>query len=138
MKTPIFLQPSARNFHIWRSAGMAFVVLAVLIASTLVYAPSAKAAALDGVNAPTATYGCTGVYHRVRSGETLYSIAARYGSTAYRIASCNGLRSYTVYVGQSLLVPVYRRGASGWLEGIDFMRNVSLPPQEILAGDALP
>lgn len=138
MKTPVFLQPNARKFTIWRSAGMAFVVLAVLLAFTLASAPPVKAAAPDGVNAPTASYGCTGVYHRVRSGETLYSIAARYGSTAYRIASCNGLRSYTVYVGQSLLVPVYRRGSSGWLEGIDFMRNVSTPPQEILAGDALP
>jgi LysM repeat protein len=138
MKTPIFLQPNARKSNIWRSAGMAFVVLAVVLASTLASAPPAKAAALDGVNAPTASYGCTGVYHRVRSGETLYSIAARYGSTAYRIASCNGLRSYTVYVGQSLLVPVYRRGSSGWLEGIDFMRDASQPPQEMLAGDALP
>lgn len=49
--------------------------------------------------------GCYGVYHIVRPGQTLYSIAAAYRTTAYRIAVCNGLSSYTVYVGQALLVP---------------------------------
>lgn len=62
--------------------------------------------------APAASYGCTGAYHVVRAGETIGSIARRYGSSAYRIAACNGLSSYTVYVGQSLLVPTgARRGA---------------------------
>jgi LysM repeat protein len=51
---------------------------------------------------------CYGVYHIVRPGQTLYSIAAAYGTTAYRIAMCNGISSYTVYVGQALLVPTYR------------------------------
>jgi membrane-bound lytic murein transglycosylase D len=61
---------------------------------------------------PTASYGCSGVYHVVRAGETIGSIARRYGSSAYRIAACNGLSSYTVYVGQTLLVPTAgRRGA---------------------------
>jgi len=61
---------------------------------------------------PTAAYGCSGVYHLVRVGETIGTIARRYGSSAYRIAACNGLSSYTVYVGQTLLVPTGgRRGA---------------------------
>ena len=55
-----------------------------------------------------AAWSCRGVYHVVRRGETLYSIARRYGTTAYRIAVCNGLSSYTVYVGQTLLVPMGR------------------------------
>ena len=55
-----------------------------------------------------AAWSCRGVYHVVRRGETLYSIARRYGTTAYRIAVCNGLGSYTVYVGQTLLVPMGR------------------------------
>ena len=55
-----------------------------------------------------AAWSCRGVYHVVRRGETIYSIARRYGTTAYRIAVCNGLASYTVYVGQALLVPVGR------------------------------
>lgn len=53
--------------------------------------------------------GCYGVYHIVRPGQTLYSIAAAYRTTAYRIAVCNGLSSYTVYVGQALLVPTRTR-----------------------------
>ncbi len=53
--------------------------------------------------------GCYGVYHIVRPGQTLYSIAAAYRTTAYRIAVCNGLSSYTVYVGQALLVPTRPR-----------------------------
>ena len=63
---------------------------------------------------PSAGVSCNGAYHLVRTGETLFSIAARYGTTPYRIAVCNGLRSYTVYVGQTLLIPTgrpYRRGA---------------------------
>lgn len=52
-----------------------------------------------------AALSCAGVYHVVRPGQTIYSIAALYGSTAYRIKICNGLRSYRVYVGQGLLVP---------------------------------
>lgn len=60
-----------------------------------------------------AALSCVGVYHVVRPGQTIYSIAALYGSTAYRIAACNYLRSYRVYVGQVLLVPtrtIYGRG----------------------------
>ncbi len=51
---------------------------------------------------------CHGVYHLVRAGETIYSIAWTYGTTAYRIRYCNGLSSYRVYTGQTLLVPIYR------------------------------
>ncbi len=56
----------------------------------------------------SAGWSCRGIYHVVRRGETIYSIARRYGTTAYRIAVCNGLTSYTVYVGQTLLVPTAR------------------------------
>ncbi len=51
---------------------------------------------------------CYGTYHVVRAGETVYSIAQAYGSTAYRIRYCNGLSSYTVRTGQTLLVPIQR------------------------------
>lgn len=56
----------------------------------------------------TAAAACYGVYHIVKPGQTLHSIAALYGTTAYRIAVCNRLSAYTVYVGQSLLVPIRR------------------------------
>lgn len=52
--------------------------------------------------------GCRGVYHAVRPGQTLASVAAAYGSTAIRIMRCNGLQSYTIYSGQRLLVPTAR------------------------------
>lgn len=79
--------------------------------------PTASAQASSGEMtisqaAPSNAFGCTGVYHVVRSGETIGSIARRYGTTAYRIAACNGI-GYTVYVGQSLLVP--RGRGTAWV-----------------------
>ena len=89
-----------------------FVVVAVM----LTLSPLTAAAAANptpGQTAQTAiqpynAWSCRGAYHVVRRGETLYSIARRYGTTAYRIAVCNGLASNTVYVGQTLLVPMGR------------------------------
>jgi LysM repeat protein len=46
------------------------------------------------------------VTHVVAQGETLYSIARRYGTTVAAIQAINGLRSTTIYVGQRLLIPV--------------------------------
>jgi LysM repeat protein len=71
-------------------------------------APAAGTAAVEATQSPIAAWSCRGVYHVVGRGETIYSIARRYGTTAYRIAVCNGLASYTVYVGQTLLVPTVR------------------------------
>jgi len=71
-------------------------------------APAVGTAAVAATQSPIAAWSCRGVYHVVGRGETIYSIARRYGTTAYRIAVCNGLGSYTVYVGQALLVPTAR------------------------------
>ena len=120
-----------------RAMWTTFVLVVLLLATFVPFAEPVQAAGAAS-GQPTASYGCTGVYHRVRSGETIYSIAARYGSTAYRIASCNGLRSYTVYVGQSLLVPVYRRSTGGWIESIDFARNASAPAPELFMAHTAP
>jgi membrane-bound lytic murein transglycosylase D len=50
--------------------------------------------------------------HRVRSGETLSVIAARYGVSQSEIAALNGLRSrHRIYVGQTLKLPI--RGGGG-------------------------
>jgi len=47
----------------------------------------------------------TAVYHQVRSGETLYSIAKRYGMTADELSRLNNLtRAELIYVGQRLEV----------------------------------
>ncbi|HEX7114530.1 MAG TPA: LysM peptidoglycan-binding domain-containing protein [Steroidobacter sp.] len=47
-----------------------------------------------------------GSQHRVRSGESLSVIAARYGLTVAQLAELNGLRSpYRIYAGQVLALP---------------------------------
>ena len=96
------------------------VLVVVLLSSIFAFVQPAAASVVTQAGSPTDSYGCSGVYHRVRSGETINSIAARYGSTVYRIVSCNGLTSRTVYVGQRLLVPVRKSSSGSWLEGIDF------------------
>ncbi|NLE75438.1 MAG: LysM peptidoglycan-binding domain-containing protein [Chloroflexi bacterium] len=46
-----------------------------------------------------------GPKHTVSAGETLYSIAARYGTTVSDIRQANDLTSDTIYVGQTLTIP---------------------------------
>ncbi len=43
-------------------------------------------------------------YHRVRRGETLFSIARRYGTTVKKLKRLNGMRSVRLRVGRKLLV----------------------------------
>lgn len=43
-------------------------------------------------------------YHKVSSGETMGTIASRYGMTVAELQQLNGLRSTTIYVGQRLKV----------------------------------
>ena len=44
--------------------------------------------------------------YKVKPGDTLFSIAVRYGTTVAEIMRVNKLTSYTIYVGQSLKVPI--------------------------------
>ena len=47
-------------------------------------------------------------YHIVAAGETLFSIAQRYGSSVGAIAEANGITyPYLIYVGQYLTIPAY-------------------------------
>lgn len=41
----------------------------------------------------------------VQAGDTLFSIAVRYGTTAQAIAYANGLTSDMIYIGQELIIP---------------------------------
>ena len=84
---------------------MALMIAAVILINPVLAFASDSQGATQGIVARAACYG---VYHIVRPGQTLYSIAAAYGTTAYRTAMCNGLSSYTLYVGQTLLIPTYR------------------------------
>jgi len=46
-----------------------------------------------------------GQVHVVQPGENLFRIALRYGVTVQAIQAANGLNSYIIYVGQSLIIP---------------------------------
>lgn len=48
--------------------------------------------------------GTEGVYHTVKSGESLYIIARRYGTTVEKLIKLNGLTSTEIYPGQLLQV----------------------------------
>ena len=53
---------------------------------------------------PTTTGTTSFQYHKVKTGETLGTIASRYGTTVSTIQRMNGLRSTKIYVGQRLKV----------------------------------
>ena len=65
------------------AAGLALLVLAV-------WAPPSQAAQQ---------------IHVVQPGENLYRISLRYGVTVQAIQAANGLTSYTIYVGEQLIIP---------------------------------
>lgn len=59
---------------------------------------------------PNTTAGGSYQYHKVKSGETLGTIATRYGTSVSKIQQMNGLRSTRIYVGQRLKV---KKGSGG-------------------------
>lgn len=64
-------------------------------------------APLSPAAAPTATSPAASVEHRVRAGETLWGIAARYRTSVSALAQANGIaRPSLIRVGQRLVVPV--------------------------------
>jgi LysM repeat protein len=63
-----------------------------------------------------------GGYHVVTSGETLFSIAQRYGSSVDAVAGVNGLSyPYIIYEGQTLTIPAY---------GVNPAEGGYYPPQQ--------
>ncbi|MCD6290727.1 MAG: LysM peptidoglycan-binding domain-containing protein [Anaerolineae bacterium] len=63
---------------------------------------------------PGPAMACAPTYHRVQPGETLSSIAARYGVSVWRIAQANGIANANyIYVGQLLRIPVCYPSAPG-------------------------
>lgn len=55
--------------------------------------------------------------HRVRSGESLYTIGKRYGVSVDRLKAANGLRRNTIRVGQELVIPARSSGDAAASEG---------------------
>jgi membrane-bound lytic murein transglycosylase D len=43
--------------------------------------------------------------HTVRSGENLYNIAKRYGTTVGAVQKANGIKGSVIRPGQSLVIP---------------------------------
>lgn len=57
--------------------------------------------------------------HTIKSGETLYSISKKYGTTVIELKRANGLSSDMIYAGQRLNIPgktSVSRSASGFTE----------------------
>ncbi|HEY66601.1 MAG TPA: LysM peptidoglycan-binding domain-containing protein [Caldilineae bacterium] len=72
-----------------------------------VFAISVLLASLIILMLPDPASACEPIYHRVRAGETLSSIAARYGVSMWEIARVNGIANINrIYVGQWLRIPV--------------------------------
>lgn len=99
-------QKTPRHGRLHRIVVLAIWLIAVaLVAGPFVALPAHGHAIAAGLQQPSSCYG---VYHLVRPGQTIYSLADAYGTTAYRIRFCNGLASSWVYSGQTLLIPIYR------------------------------
>lgn len=66
---------------------------------------SSEEIAEDGNAGSETTVVTKYIYHKVRSGETLYKIASRYETTIGEISKVNGLRNGHITVGKSLKIP---------------------------------
>lgn len=71
----------------------------------------ANGLAVDGIAGPNTKAKLTelvsqkGFTYTVASGDSLWLLASRYGSTVAAIKQANGLKSDTIYVGQKLTIP---------------------------------
>ncbi|MDF1860877.1 MAG: LysM peptidoglycan-binding domain-containing protein [Verrucomicrobiales bacterium] len=66
------------------------------------YGPAAGAGAVSAAAAPPTA---TPQYHKVASGDTLFSLASRYSTSVDEFKRVNGLSGDTIRLGQSLRVP---------------------------------
>jgi LysM repeat protein len=117
-------------------------------------APGAATAAPPPAQPPSQPSGGTGtfIWHTVQPGETLSSIALRYGTTWQAVAQANSLSNPNqIYVGQKLKIPTTSGGSSGgttsgcrirhtvkqgeWVWQI--ARNYGVSPYDILAANGL-
>lgn len=62
-------------------------------------------AGLQSLFAPTTTATPTAIIYVVQRGDTLYSIARRYGSTVDAVKAANGLVNNNISPGQQLIIP---------------------------------
>jgi lipoprotein NlpD len=79
------------------SSRIVFTVISMLMLLT--------ACQSSDVGAPVRNAGESGKYHRVQKGDTLYSIAWRYGKDYKSLAKANKIaHPYTIYLGQKIVI----------------------------------
>jgi LysM repeat protein len=95
------------------------IVIAVLI--MLIFSPAAFAAPNATRDATAGGSGCSRFYS-VRPGDTLYSIARRFGTTVWTLTQLNGISNPNrIYIGQTLCV---RAGGGGGMPSGGFLYTV--------------
>lgn len=83
---------------LWKPAVMLAVLVISLMGAGSVSAQEAAPSTDSALQSQTV--------HVVQRGETLFSIAQRYGTTVAAIQTANGLGGTLIYVGQRLIIPV--------------------------------
>lgn len=85
-----------KTAFLWRNS----VVLLVLVLMLLLALPAKEVSA-----APTAS-GCRNTYYTIRCGDTLYSIARRFGVNMWELARINGIRDPNrIFAGRTIVIP---------------------------------
>lgn len=69
-----------------------------------IYAFARREKAVEDANKPAYVQKWVPSYHKVTRGQTLYSIAKRYGVTVKQIKAWNGLKSSTAPLGRTLII----------------------------------
>lgn len=77
----------------------------VLLCTSCRHSPSSRVEVRTAAHTP-ADQGKHGIYHEVKPGQTLWSIAQAYGVDMHTLAKANALTNITaLYVGQKLYIP---------------------------------
>lgn len=101
------VQPGENLFRISLKYGTTVEAIAAangIVNPHVVYAGQ-KLLIPKGNSGATPPIAC-GRYHVVQPGETLWSIAMRYGTTPWKIAAANGISNINwIYAGQTLCIP---------------------------------
>ena len=86
---------------VWRRLGVIFLIVVVLSLGLVSVAAAAPEQAPDN----TSSASCAPTYYRVRFGDTLTSIAWRYGVTVWQLQQWNGIPNPNrIYAGQTLVI----------------------------------
>lgn len=73
-----------------------------------VYIPYDKLASFKQNFLPSKTQNTMFVYHKVKQGETFYSIAKKYNTSVQKIQSINNLKGSHLAIRQNLIIPVLK------------------------------